>query len=209
MPPGVSAAAARWWREAVRGATKRASRARGRDVLVSMVPIPTESHAALVPAPLHPERAHLENRAGRTLRGRRPAVGRYRGAQPAPALFDRQRRDRADRRPGGPARLGARRARRGAAGDAVRREYRPARHSLVLEPEPEHPGAGAARPGDLAGGARAPQARDTERARRERFPPSDAWAAALRAPCPLHRPLGPRPRAEAVLHHAGRPRARR
>src|SRR3989454_11750429 len=164
-----------------RGLSYRPPRRSVRVVVVSMVPILTvldAPRASVDPSALHPERADLEDRARRALRGRGAAVGRDRGAQPPPPLLDRQHRDRTDRRPGGEARVGAGRPGGRVAGGAVRRQHPPARHSPVPQPEPEHPGAAAARCRDGAGGSGSAEARDPERTRRGRFSPDDSRGAA-------------------------------
>src|SRR5207244_54970 len=152
--------------------------------------------------------AHLEDRPRHALRGRRASVGRDRGPQLPPPLYYRQHRDGADRRSGGEARVGAGHARRRPPGGAVRRQHRAARHSAVLEPEPEHPSAGTPRPRDRTGGSGRPEARRPERPRRERLQADDPGAAARRAPAPLHGQLVSRRGPEAVLRRSRRPPGR-
>src|SRR2546430_17651331 len=68
------------------------------------------------------------------------------------------------------------------------------------------PISGAARPGDGAGGSGRRQARDPERARRQRFPPNDPRAAAGGVPVPLYGPMGSGRGPEAVFLPPGGPR---
>src|SRR6185295_14413087 len=100
----------------------------GRRVVVSRVPVLTVPDA---PSSIPVERADLEDRAGRALRGRGTAVGRDRGAQFSPALHYRQHRDRADRRPGDGA--------GGSGRPQARHPERPRRERLP----PDDPGAAA------------------------------------------------------------------